>query len=107
LISPERLFSRSAGIFSRYFSSGRFDVIESRSGFVRGRWSECCGFDANLWAEVIGSSRRMLELAGAKGVVTAIVAGGEDGDDFMEVTGTWAGQRYGGFEPPAQLGGQR
>ena len=105
LISPERLFARSASIFSRYFSAGRYEVVESRPGFVRGRWTDCQGFDANLWAEVIGSSRRMLELAGAKGVVAQVVAGGKDGDDFLEVTGTWTSQRAsGGGDPPAQLG---
>jgi hypothetical protein len=107
LLSPERLFARSTAIFSRYFSAGCYEVIESRAGFVRGRWVGCQGFDANLWAEVIGSSRRMLELAGAKGVVTQVVAGGRDADDFMEVTGTWTSQRAGSNDPPAQLGGQR
>lgn len=90
VLSPQTLLGMSQRVFSTYYDTGQFVVVESRSGFVHARASGCLGWDESMWAEVIGSSESLLEIAGAKHVRMRTVAGGRDGDDFLEVEARWA-----------------
>ncbi|WP_437692126.1 hypothetical protein [Sorangium sp. So ce176] len=89
LISPSTLFSLAQRVFANYYSVGRVQVIESRRGFTRARWSGCHGFDENMWTEVIGSCGQLLEIGGARHVRQRVIAGGGDSDDRLELTAHW------------------
>ena len=90
LISPESLFSLSQRVFSNYYSMGKVEVVESRSGFSQARWTDCHQFDENMWTEILGSCVQLLEIGGAKHVRARILQGGTDGSDTMEAAAHWS-----------------
>lgn len=90
LISPQSLLSLSQRVFSNYYSVGKVEVLESRAGYSRARWSECRGFDENMWLEIMGSCEQLLEIGGANHVRIRVVAGGADGSDHMEAAAHWS-----------------
>jgi hypothetical protein len=89
LLSPTLIFSLTPRFFKSFYDTGTAEIVDSRGGFTHARWTGCTGFDANMWQEMVGSSQRVLELAGASNVRARIVSGGQDGDDHMELTAHW------------------
>jgi hypothetical protein len=90
LISPETLFSLSQRVFSNYYSVGTVQVVESRHGFTRARWSGCRGFDENMWTELIGSCEQLLEIGGARNVRQHLLSGGGEADESLELSAHWS-----------------
>jgi hypothetical protein len=90
LLSPQALFGLSARLFSNYYDTGSVSILESRQGFAHARWSNCEGFDRNLWLEVVAASEMYLELAGARQVRMRVIAGANRDDEFAEVQTHWA-----------------
>ncbi|WP_437666343.1 hypothetical protein [Sorangium sp. So ce1182] len=90
LISPTALFSLGQRVFANYYSVGRVQVLQSRRGFTRARWSGCSGFDENMWTEVIGSCEQLLEIGGASHVRQRVIAGGGEHDEHLELTAHWS-----------------
>jgi hypothetical protein len=89
LTSPETLLGLSQRVFNTYYDTGKVEILESRSGFVRMRASKCTGWDLNMWSELAGSSHALLEVAGARQVRVRGVFGGHDGDDQHTLEATW------------------
>jgi hypothetical protein len=89
LLSPQALFGLSARLFSNYYDTGSVNIVESRKGYAHARWTNCEGFDRNLWLEVVAASEMYLELAGATQVRIHIVSGGGQTDDHAEVQAHW------------------
>src|SRR6185295_12295908 len=54
LISPQTLLGMSSRLFSSYYDTGHFDVLESRRGYVLVRLHGCAGWDLNMWTEIYG-----------------------------------------------------
>jgi hypothetical protein len=90
LISPQALLGTSQRVFSTYYDTGKFEVVEARSGFARMRATGCLGWDQNMWSELIGSCESLLEISGAKHVRIRPLAGGKDDNAFLEVEAHWA-----------------
>lgn len=90
LISPQSLFSLGQRVFSNYYSVGKVEVVESRTGYTLARWTECQGFDENMWTEVLGSCVQLLEIGGAEYVRARILQGGQDDSDQMEAAAHWS-----------------
>ncbi|HEY3494327.1 MAG TPA: hypothetical protein VGK73_06565 [Polyangiaceae bacterium] len=90
VVSPQMLFGMSQRVFSTYYDTGTFTMLESRRGFAHARAAGCLGWDACLWQEIIGSSESLLEIAGAKHVRMRVLGGGKDEDDFLELEARWA-----------------
>lgn len=90
LIAPQSMFSLGQRVFSNYYSVGKVQIIESRTGYSHARWTECHQFDENMWTEILGSSVQLLEIGGAKNVRARIVQGGHDGTEEMEATAHWS-----------------
>lgn len=89
VLSPQTVFSVSPRLFNNYYDTGAIEIIEGRKGHARARWHGCAGFDQNMWDEVYGSVRRILELSGATHVRMHILRGGSDGDDELELQAYW------------------
>jgi hypothetical protein len=90
IISPQTLLGMSQRVFSTYYDTGTFSMLDSRKGFAHARASGCTGWDENMWSELIGSCTSLLEIAGAKHVRTRTLGGARDGDDFLELEARWA-----------------
>jgi hypothetical protein len=88
LLSPQTLMAISSRLFSTYYDTGRVEMLESRNGYVRTRWSGCTGFNRNIWVGLFASCEMLLELAGAKSVRMHLLAGGGD-DDYAEIEAYW------------------
>jgi hypothetical protein len=89
IVSPQTLLGMSARLFSNYYDTGTFEVLESHRGFVGVRLSGCKGWDLNMWTEIYGSCGSFLDIAGAKEVRLHIKSGGRDGDTTMEIDAHW------------------
>ena len=87
--APDYVLSRTARVFSTYFDTGAMEVAERRSGYARGRCVGCAGFDANLWAYLLGGSEAVLVAAGARDLKLSVLEGGRDGDASLVFEGTW------------------
>lgn len=90
LISPQALLSTSQRVFSTYYDTGKFELVESRRGFAHMRATGCLGWDQNMWSELIGSCESLLEISGAKHVRMRALSGGKDDNAFLEVEARWA-----------------
>jgi len=89
IVSPQTLLGLSSRLFSTYYDTGSFDVLESRKGFVHVKLSGCVGWDANMWTEIYGSCLSLLELAGAKEIRLYTKSGGGDNDTETELEAYW------------------
>jgi hypothetical protein len=90
IVSPQVLLGMSQRVFNTYYDTGRFEIVESRRGFVRARCSGCFGWDQNMWSEITGSCESLLEIAGAEHVRLRAVSGALDGDSHAEFEAHWA-----------------
>lgn len=90
LLSPQTLLGMTQRMFSTYYDTGQFSIVESRSGYVRGCATGCVGWDESMWSELMGASESLLEIAGAKHVRLRTIAGGRDGDASLDVEARWA-----------------
>lgn len=88
MLSPELLYGLGQRLFGQYYDTGSVDVVESRSGYVRGKYTGCVGFDENLWTEIVGTTETLLELAGAKHIRLRLLAGGGS-QDHAELEARW------------------
>jgi hypothetical protein len=100
IATPRFVLSLGARIFSTYFRPGTMRVIESRDGFVEVAFTNCAGFDANIWRDVIGGCEATLVVAGAMSVRLRFVSGGEDGDASASATAWWTKDEVVGAKPP-------
>jgi hypothetical protein len=89
MVSPQALLGLSSRLFKSYFDTGTMTISESRAGHVRATWTECQGWDENLWAELAGSCEALLEMAGAKHVRLRVTHGGRNGDSACEMEAHW------------------
>jgi hypothetical protein len=78
LASPQHVLRAGARIFGTYLRPGKYRVADIRDGFVRVEFSECYGFDQNMWLDVSGGCEAVLEAAGAKSVRFHIESGARD-----------------------------
>jgi hypothetical protein len=90
VLSPQTLLGMSQRVFSTYYDTGKFSILESRAGFVHARATGCVGWDENMWSEILGSCESLLEIAGARHVRMRTLEGGRDGDTLMDVEARWA-----------------
>ena len=89
IVSPQTLLSLSGKLFSQYYDTGTFDVLESRKGYAQVLLSGCVGWDANMWTEMYGSCNAFLDAAGATEVRLRTKSGGRDGDTETELEAFW------------------
>ena len=89
LLSPQAVLGLATRLFSNYYDTGRSRLLESRTGFAHAQWSDCVGFDKNMWSEAFGAAEMFMELAGARNIRTRIIAGGGDSDETSTLTMHW------------------
>ena len=90
VLSPEFLMKRAPGIWSRYYDSGRIEVLDARDGYAIAKWSDCRGFNRTLWEDAFGGAQAILEACGARDVRWTVLAGGDDGDERAEIMAHWS-----------------
>jgi hypothetical protein len=91
LVSPPTVLQAGARIFSTYLRPGKYQVAEVREGFVRVEFTQCYGFDPNMWLDVLGGCEAVLEAAGAQSVRLRIESGGREGDSSCSAIAWWTG----------------
>ena len=88
-LSPEMVFRHGPRLMPLYWKGGRVDVLDARPGYGRLRFAGWRGFDRNIWLDIQGGIVAMLEIRGAKNVKPAVVAGGHDGSDDLDLEVRW------------------
>jgi hypothetical protein len=92
LLSPQTLLRLSGRLFSTYYDTGQFDIVESHTGMVAGRLSNCVGWNRNMWTQFEGGAAALLEMSGAKNVRIRVLSGGKDGDSSAELVAYFSEQ---------------
>ncbi len=87
--SPEWILKWAPKIVGYYYDTGRLVVEEAVVGHAMGRFEGFTGFTKDLWEQVIGGSMGVMEHAGAKGLTSKTLAGGNDGDPNMTFAMRW------------------
>ncbi len=89
IVSPQTLLGVAARLFSGYYDTGSFKVVDSARGYVWVRLEGCIGFDQNMWTELYASCMCYLELAGAREIRGRIKSGGREHDTATELEAHW------------------
>jgi hypothetical protein len=102
LASPAHVLQGGSRIFSTYLRPGKYRVVEMRDGFVRVEFSDCYGFDQNMWLDVIGGCEAVLEAAGARSVRLHIESPVRDGISTCSAVAWWTGAADASPAPPSE-----
>jgi hypothetical protein len=86
--SPEFIISRAAGVFSKYYDTGKLSV-DSRPGRTVVELSDLQGTASQFCARIHGWMARILELTGAKNPRSAHSLCVHRGDPVCRWEGTW------------------
>jgi hypothetical protein len=78
LASPRQVLGAGSRIFGTYLRPGKYTATDIREGFARVEFSECYGFDQNMWLDVSGGCEAALEAVGCKSVRFRIESGGNN-----------------------------
>jgi hypothetical protein len=89
-LAPETLFRWGPRVVALYYDRGRIVIEESLVGRAMARFEGFTGFRRSVWEDLIGGTLGLLELAGAKNIVTRVLSGGQDGDSNMGVSARWS-----------------
>lgn len=89
VLSPEMALKHSLRISSRYVDGGAIEMVESKDGLTHFRFTEYHGYSGLMWWDFIGGIEAVLESMGARQTWARVVAGGQDGDDHLEVVLRW------------------
>lgn len=89
VIAPQTLIKKAPQIMKLYYSHGNVEIPRAQAGMARAVFTDCQGFDKNLWEDAIGSCVGVLEACRAKEVRTEIVEGGQDGDEGLVLDARW------------------
>ncbi|HZS38281.1 MAG TPA: hypothetical protein VFF06_15695 [Polyangia bacterium] len=89
VLSPEFVIKRAPTLFSRYYDTGRMEVVRAVSGSAQARFSGCVGFDRSVWQGVAGGCVAVLEACGGQDVDVRATDGGNDGDEHLFLAATW------------------
>jgi hypothetical protein len=100
IATPRYVLSIASRIFSTYFRPGVMRVVENRHGFVMVELTNCLGFDANIWRDVLGGCEATLVVAGAQACRVRIISGGGDHDDSTTANAWWQDKTSDVLEPP-------
>ncbi|MFO0564746.1 MAG: hypothetical protein U0263_03740 [Polyangiaceae bacterium] len=89
ILSVETLQKQGARFFQSYFrpTEVRVTRVGDRQALIH--YSNCHGFDRNLWLEQVGCIEELLTQAGTELPRVRILAGGGDGDERCEVETRW------------------
>lgn len=89
-LSTELVIRQSPRLFRIVYQGGQIDVLEARKGFARIAYSECWGFDGNVWQDAIGGAEACFRATGTKSLSLRVEEGGGDGDATMVVQVRWS-----------------
>jgi len=76
MLSPETIFGQARRLMSFYFQGGTVENLKLSKGEAVLLWQGWEGFNATLWADVLGGSLGVLVVAGAENPTFNIVMGG-------------------------------
>ncbi|MBX3271036.1 MAG: hypothetical protein KF729_12295 [Sandaracinaceae bacterium] len=88
-MSPEKALQQSMRISSRYIDGGDVSVVDVGERFIHYRFRDYHGYTRRMWWDFIGGIEGVLETLGVEDIRSRVVAGGQDGDDSLELIVRW------------------
>jgi hypothetical protein len=88
-LSTELVIKQSPRLFRIVYQGGKIEVLEARKGFARVSYSECWGFDRNVWQDAVGGAEACFQATGAQDLSVRIEKGGGDRDATMITQVYW------------------
>lgn len=89
MLTPATIMKIAQRIFTRYFTHGGIEVVDSQPRRLRARWTGVEGFDDNLWIEHMAGAEHLVRLAAGDTTKLEIIAGARGADTHAEVVATW------------------
>jgi|GEM_PF-1290204 len=89
LLSPKTLMQSTQRSLQTFFTDVRLVASETSPRRIQFEYQGFVGFDENLWADMYGSSERLIQMTGVKDVVLLKTGGGGNGDSTMALTCSW------------------
>jgi hypothetical protein len=89
VFKPETVMKHVMRLWGLYFDGGKVTITPLAPGTIEVLWSDCVGFDHNVFEDAIGGSEAVLEAAGARDLGSEILAGGGNGDSRALVKMHW------------------
>lgn len=88
-LSMELVIKQSPRLFRVVYQGGKIEVLETRKGFARLAYTECWGFDANVWQDAVGGAEACFRATGPERLNVQVQQGGGDADASMIVQVQW------------------
>ena len=88
-MSPEKALQQSMRISSRYVDGGEVVIVEIGARLIHYRFRDYHGYTRRMWWDFIGGIEGVLETLGVEDIHPRVVAGGQDGDDSLELIVRW------------------
>lgn len=89
-LSTETIALQAPRFFKLFYNGGgKVEVLESGKTFARVRYSECWGFDRNVWQDLLGGAEAIFTATGARSLRLRVEEGGGDGDAHMLASIRW------------------
>lgn len=88
LASPLMLMRIASGAFGSYYDTGGLEVRLDSANSLIAEWKGCTGFNALLWADLLGGAQYFLTSTGVSDVKITQLGGGGD-ENWLLARGTW------------------
>ena len=89
IMSVETLQAQGARFFKSYFKPSEVSVERVDRRSARVYFSQCVGFDRNIWQEQLGGVEELLASCGVTSPRVLVLAGGGDQDTSMAIESRW------------------
>jgi hypothetical protein len=89
ILTPQTMIVKAPKAFRMSWDTGTVTVVDARRGAARASFRGCAGWNQLLWHDMVGAIEALVEVGGGRTPRVAILGGGSDGQDFMDVDLRW------------------
>lgn len=89
-LSTETIALQAPRLFKLFYKGGgAVQILESSKTSARVVYSECHGFDRNVWQDLLGGAEAIFTATGARDLRIRVEEGGGNGDTRMQASVVW------------------
>jgi hypothetical protein len=89
ILTPQAMIAKAPKAFRMSWDTGTVRIPEARRGAARAEFRGCAEWNALLWQDMLGAVEALVEVGGGRNPRVEVLAGGGDGEDFMDISFRW------------------
>jgi hypothetical protein len=89
ILTPQAMIAKAPKAFRMSWDTGIVRILEARPGAARAEFRGCAEWNALLWQDMLGAVEAVVEIGGGRNPRVELLAGGGDGEDFMDINSRW------------------